>query len=77
MTMMTAAKPTKSSTTTLRQAFDGVPLVAQAVIDSPLGPMTALSTAHGVAGLWFDDQTHHPGALDASIDARNPFIQAM
>ena len=77
MTMMTAAKPTKSSITTLRQAFDGVPLVAQAVIDSPLGRMTALSTARGVAGLWFDDQTHHPGALDASIDARDPFIQAM
>lgn len=77
MTMMTAAKPTKSSSTTLRQAFDGVPLVAQAVIDSPIGPMTALATARGVAGLWFDDQTHHPGALDAPIDARNPFIQAM
>jgi methylated-DNA-[protein]-cysteine S-methyltransferase len=77
MTMMTAAKPTKSSTTTLRQAFGGVPLVAQAVIDSPLGPMTALATAHGVAGLWFEDQTHHPGALDASIDAHNPHIQAM
>jgi methylated-DNA-[protein]-cysteine S-methyltransferase len=77
MTMMTAAKPTKSSRTTLRQAFDGVPLVAQAVIGSPIGPMTALATARGIAGLWFDDQTHHPGALDAPIDAHNPFIQSI
>ena len=77
MTMMTAAKPTKSSTTTLRQAFAGVPLVAQAVIASPIGPLTALSTARGVAGLWFDDQTHHPGALDTPIDARNPHMRAL
>ena len=77
MTMMTAARPTKSSTTTLSQAFGGVPLVAQAVIDSPLGPMTALATARGIAGLWFDDQTHHPGALDAPTDARNLHLQAV
>ena len=77
MTLMPAARPTKSSTTTLRQAFGGVPLVAQAVLDSPLGPMTALATARGIAGLWFENQTHHPGALDALIDARNPHIQAM
>lgn len=77
MTMMTAAKPTQSSTTTLRQAFGGVPLVAQAVLDSRIGPMTALATARGIAGLWFDDQTHHPGALDAPIDARHPHLQAV
>ena len=76
MTTM-AFKPTRSSTTTLRQAFGGVPLVAQAVIGSPIGPLTALATARGIAGLWFDDQTHHPGALDAPVDARNPHIQAI
>jgi methylated-DNA-[protein]-cysteine S-methyltransferase len=75
--MTTMLKPTKSSLTTIRQAFDGVPLLAQAVIDSPIGPLTALATAKGIAGLWFDDQTHHPGALDAPIDASNAHIVAM
>ena len=74
---MTTTMTTKSSLTTIRQAFDGVPLVAQAVIDSPIGPLTALATARGIAGLWFDDQTHHPGALDAPVDPRNPHIVAM
>ena len=77
MTMMTMTKPTQSSKTTVQQAFAGVPLVAQAVLDSPIGPLTALATARGIAGLWFDDQTHHPGALDAPIDAHNPHIVAM
>jgi len=71
MTMTT----TKAST--IRAAFDGVPLVAQAVIASPIGPLTALATAKGIAGLWFDDQTHHPGALDAPVDPTNPHIVAL
>lgn len=75
--MMTTMKATKSSMTTIRQAFDGVPLVAQAVIDSPIGPLTALATAKGIAGLWFDDQTHRPGALAAPVDARDAHIAAM
>ena len=76
-TMTTTFKPTKSSMTTVAQAFAGVPLEAHAVIDTPIGPLTALATAQGIAGLWFDDQTHHPGALDAPIDADNPHIVAM
>ena len=75
--MATMIKPTKSSMVTVAQAFAGVPLAAQAVIDTPIGPLTALATAKGIAGLWFDDQTHHPGALDAPIDARHPHIVAM
>ncbi len=63
--------------TTIKTAFDGVPLVAQAVIDSPVGPLTALATAKGIAGLWFDAQQHHPGDLDAPLDAKNPQIAAM
>ena len=77
MTMMTMTPPTKSSMTTVKQAFAGVPLMAQAVLDSPIGPLTALTTARGIAGLWFDDQTHHPGALAAPIDADHPHIFAM
>ena len=78
MTMTTTMmKPTKSSLTTIRQAFDGVPLVAQATIDSPIGPLTALATAKGIAGLWFDAQKHHPGDLDAPVADDNPHIVAM
>ena len=69
--------PTKSSMTTIRQAFDGVPLVAQATIDSPIGPLTALATNKGLAGLWFDAQKHHPGDLDAPVDANNLHIVAV
>ena len=61
----------------IKTAFDGVPLVAQAIIDSPVGPLTALATAKGIAGLWFDAQQHHPGDLDAPVDAKNPHIVAM
>lgn len=49
-------------------------LVAQARLDSPLGPMTVAATEQGLAGLWFDGQAHHPGPLDAPVDAQQPFI---
>jgi len=49
-------------------------LVAQARLDSPLGPMTVAATARGLAGLWFDGQAHHPGPLEAPVDAQQPFI---
>lgn len=51
------------------------PLVAQATLDSPLGPLLLAATAHGLAGAWFTDQAHHPGALDAPEDSANTFIQ--
>ncbi|HSW07354.1 methylated-DNA--[protein]-cysteine S-methyltransferase [Aquabacterium sp.] len=40
-------------------------LTAQTRLETPLGPMTAAATEHGLAGLWFDGQAHHPGPLDA------------
>lgn len=49
-------------------------LVAQARLDSPLGPLTVAATERGLAGLWFDGQAHHPGRLDAPMDAQQPFI---
>ncbi len=49
-------------------------LVAQARLDSPLGPITVAATAQGLAGLWFDGQAHHPGPLDAPVDAGQRFI---
>lgn len=38
---------------------------ARARADTPLGPVTLVATDAGLAGLWFDDQAHHPGPLDA------------
>ena len=52
------------------------PLVAQARLATPLGPMTAAASAAGLAGLWFDGQKHHPGPLDAPLQASQPWLQA-
>ncbi|HSN31697.1 MAG TPA: methylated-DNA--[protein]-cysteine S-methyltransferase [Ideonella sp.] len=52
----------------------GNPIVAQARADTPLGPVTLAATAHGLAGVWFDGQAHHPGALDAPVDAAQPHL---
>jgi len=49
-------------------------LVAQVRFDSPLGPLTAAVTEKGLAGLWFDGQAHHPGALIAPVKARHPVL---
>lgn len=42
--------------------------IAQARADTPLGPVTLAATEHGLAGLWFDGQKHHPGTLAAPLD---------
>ena len=47
---------------------------AQARADTPLGPITLAATERGLAGLWFDDQKHHPGAIEAPVDARQRWI---
>ncbi len=39
------------------------PLLARCRVASPLGPLTLAATAAGLAGVWFDDQKHHPGEL--------------
>ena len=49
-------------------------LIAQARLDSPLGPITVAATAKGLAGLWFDGQAYHPGPLDAPVDEEQAFI---
>ena len=42
---------------------------AQSRIDTPLGPLTLAATTDGLAGAWFDGQAHHPGELNAPVDA--------
>ena len=51
-------------------------LQAQARIPTPLGTMTAAATANGLAGLWFDDQAHHPGPLAVPTDPAHPHLRA-
>ncbi len=50
-------------------------LAAQCRIATPLGPMTLAATARGLAGAWFDGQAHHPGPLDAPIDAQQRWLR--
>lgn len=47
---------------------------AQARADTPLGPITLAATERGLAGLWFDGQKHHPGTIDAPVDAGQRWI---
>ena len=50
---------------TLMTRLSERPWVAQARLDTPLGPVTLAATAQGLGGLWFDAQAHHPGPLAA------------
>jgi methylated-DNA-[protein]-cysteine S-methyltransferase len=45
-------------------------LVAQATLPSPLGPLTAAATAHGLALLWFDA----PGLGAVPVDPAQPVL---
>jgi methylated-DNA-[protein]-cysteine S-methyltransferase len=49
-------------------------LVAQATLASPLGNLIAAATERGLAGLWFVDQQHHPGALNAPVNPEQRWI---
>jgi methylated-DNA-[protein]-cysteine S-methyltransferase len=47
---------------------------AQARAETPLGPVLLAATARGLAGVWFDGQSHHPGELDAPVNPAQPHI---
>ena len=49
-------------------------ITAQVRAQTPLGPVTIAATDQGLAGLWFDEQKHHPGALAATSDASQRWI---
>ncbi len=51
------------------------PWQAQALVDTPLGPMRLAATADGLGGAWFEGQRHHPGALDAPVDPAHPVLR--
>ena len=51
-------------------------LVAQARLDSPVGPLTLAATEHGLAFLLFDEPVHYHTDLDVPVDPHNRFIAA-
>ena len=51
-------------------------LKAQCRIETPLGTMTAAATDKGIAGLWFDDQAHHPGPLAVPVQADHRWLKS-
>ena len=51
-------------------------LAAQCRLPSPLGAMLATATDQGLAGLFFDDQAHHPGATAVPDNPAHPMLQA-
>jgi methylated-DNA-[protein]-cysteine S-methyltransferase len=68
-----ALTPPRASTLLPSRRTTGADL-AQAVIDTPLGPMTALASPAGLMGLWFDRQQHGPGELAAAHDPAQRWI---
>ncbi len=57
-----------------KNSFERLPLVAQADIDTPLGPMTALATEDGLAVLWFDSRERFGLNSDAPVKPRQRHI---
>jgi methylated-DNA-[protein]-cysteine S-methyltransferase len=49
-------------------------LQAQCRIATPLGPLTLVATARGLAAALFDAQRHHPGDLPLPIEAQHPHL---
>lgn len=48
--------------------------LAQALIETPLGPVTLLASDAGLTGLWFEAQRHAPGPLRAAVDPSHRWI---
>jgi len=48
--------------------------LAQGIIETPLGPLTALASDAGLMGLWFDRQQHGPGTLAVPRDDAQRWI---
>lgn len=47
---------------------------AQCRIDTPLGPLLLVATPTGLAGAWFDAQSHHPGEFQVPEDPEHPHL---
>lgn len=51
-------------------------LVAQARLDSPVGPLTLAATDKGLAFLLFDEPVHYHTDLDVPVDPDHPILAA-
>ena len=51
------------------------PWLAQALVNTPLGPVRLAATARGLGGAWFEGQAHHPGPLAAPDAPEQPWLQ--
>jgi methylated-DNA-[protein]-cysteine S-methyltransferase len=71
---MTTDTAVRSTSVTSATASRHRNLVAQATLASPLGTLIAAATTQGLAGLWFVDQQHHPGALAAPVNPEQRWI---
>ena len=49
---------------------------AQRRIASPLGTLLLARSASGLAGAWFEEQKHHPAAIDAPERDDDPLLEA-
>ena len=49
--------------------------VAQHTITTPLGPMLLARSQHGLCGVWFEGQSHHPGPLQAPTKPDDPVLK--
>ncbi len=56
--------------------FAKVPLIAKSHIETPIGVMTALVTAKGLAGLWFEDKQQRIDNIDVPQDDSNRHTRA-
>ncbi len=60
----------------MNNSLHDLPLVARGLIDTPLGEMTALATAQGLAALLFGSDKHHSGPFDSiPRDDNNAHVQ--
>ncbi|MBT9501365.1 MAG: methylated-DNA--[protein]-cysteine S-methyltransferase [Burkholderiaceae bacterium] len=41
---------------------------------TPLGELTVARSAQGLSGIWFAEQKHHPGVLQAELDEHDPLL---
>ena len=64
----------RTASTTLPARRTTAPGLFQGVIESPLGPLTALACDAGLMGLWFESQQHSPGMLEAPVDDAQRWI---
>ena len=50
-------------------------LIAQAQIDTPLGPLTLAATQRGLALAWYDKQAHRTAEVAAPLLPQHPLLQ--